>query len=89
MAAAISVAEKATPSHTGGVGMRPARLDAGVPVHHFLREPQQHPRDFGDPYPAGEDGDESEGHRQAHQRNHERVGREARQADAVEVDHHG
>ena len=87
-AAAISAAASATPSQTGGVGIAPVRLDAGVPAHHAVREPSSRPASPRDPVPAGEDRHESDRHHHAHQRHDERVRREAGEAEPVEVDHH-
>ena len=45
-------ADIATPSHTGGVGIRQCRLHRRVPVHHLLRNPQQSARQVSPPSPS-------------------------------------
>ena len=64
MAAAISAAESATPSQTGGVGMRQFGSRPACQPTTFCESHSKHARDLRHPRPAGEDGDESDRHDQ-------------------------
>ncbi len=88
-AAAISAAEIATASHSGGWECASWARCAACQLTTFCESHSSRPRPRATQCPAREDRDESDRDRQPHQRHHERIGREAGESHAVEVDHHG